>query len=189
MEMPEAGSLDERVRIVEYDPRWSGTFESERAALQECIGPWVTGEIQHVGSTAVPGLPAKPIVDILVGVADLDRSRPCIDRLASLSYMYLSYRAEVMHWFCKLHRGQRTHHLHLVPMGSPRYNDELAFRDALRADPRLAARYATLKKDLAVLYADDRDAYTQHKAPFVREVLAAAGATRRVRGDESHGSH
>lgn len=171
MEEAGAGWINERVHLTEYDPGWAEDFEAERAALDECIGPWIAGGIHHVGSTAVPGLAAKPVIDILVGVADLEQSQPCINRLEALSYRYLPYRTEVMHWFCKLHRGCRTHHLHLVPMGSRRYDDELAFRNALRADPFLAARYAVMKKDLARRFAGDRDAYTQHKAPFIHEVL------------------
>ena len=107
------------------------------------------------------------------GVGSLERSRPCIERLAPLDYLYWPYRSDVMHWFCKPHPARRTHHLHLVPTGSRRYLDELAFRDALRSDSALAARYATLKRDLAVRFRHDREAYTRHKAPFVHEVLAA----------------
>ena len=79
-----------------------------------------------------------------------------------------------MHWLCKPHPARRTHHLHLVPAGSPRYQDELAFRDALRGSPALAAEYAALKHDPAVRFRDDREAYTEHKAPFGRDVLAAS---------------
>ncbi|MFC4606849.1 GrpB family protein [Streptomyces maoxianensis] len=163
---------NEPVHIHDYDPSWPVKFEAERAALQDCIGPWVVGDIHHVGSTAVPGLPAKPIIDILVGVDSLDYSRLCIQRVASLDYLYWPYRSNVMHWFCKPHPARRTHHLHLVPMGSRRYLDELAFRDALRAEPGLAARYAALKRDLAARFRSDREAYTEHKAPFVKGVLA-----------------
>jgi GrpB-like predicted nucleotidyltransferase (UPF0157 family) len=101
----------------------------------------------------------------------LDHSRPCIEKVTSLSYLYSPYLDDVMHWFCKPHLARRTHHLHLVPVRSPRYLDELAFRDALRGDPALAERYAALKHDLAARFPNDRNIYTQHKAPFVREVL------------------
>lgn len=171
MPVPEESAEDEAVHIAAYDPSWPAKFEAERADLQECIGPWVVGGIHHVGSTSVPGLPAKPVIDILVGVETLDHSRPCIEKVTSLSYLYSPYLGDVMHWFCKAHLARRTHHLHLVPVGSPRYVDELAFRDALRGDPALADRYAALKHDLAARFSDDRNTYTQHKAPFVREVL------------------
>ena len=170
-EEPEAA---EHVLIAGYDASWPRKFEAERVALQELISPWVVGGIHHVGSTSVPGLAAKPVIDILVGVESLDRSRPCIDKVASLGYLYWPYRSDVMHWFCKPDPARRTHHLHLVPSGSPRYRDELAFRDALRSDPALTDRYAALKRDLAARFRADREAYTQHKAPFVSEVLAIA---------------
>lgn len=168
----EESEENEPVRIADYDPSWPVKFEAERADLQGCIGPWAVGGIHHVGSTSIPGLPAKPIIDILVGVETLDRSRPCIEKVTSLNYVYWPYLGEVMHWFCKPHPARRTHHLHLVPVGSRRYRDELAFRDALRGDAALAGRYAVLKHDLAARFRDDREAYTRHKAPFVREVLA-----------------
>jgi GrpB-like predicted nucleotidyltransferase (UPF0157 family) len=177
---PREPADDEAVRIAAYDPDWPLKFEAERADLLECIGPWVTGGIHHVGSTSVRGLPAKPVIDILAGVESLDRSRPCIEKLASLRYPYAPYRGDVMHWFCKPHPAHRTHHLHLVPAGSRRYRDELAFRDALREDPALAAEYAALKHELAARFPDDRDAYTEHKAPFVRRVLAAAACWPRA---------
>lgn len=163
----------EIVKIVAYDPDWPAKFEAERAVLDECIAPWVVGGIHHVGSTSVPGLPAKPVIDILVGVESLDQSRPCIENVAPLSYLYAPYLGDVMHWFCKPHVTRRTHHLHLVPVGSPRYVDELDFRDALRGDPTLVQRYATLKRDLAAQFPRDRNVYTEHKGPFVREVLEA----------------
>ena len=166
------------VRIAGYDVSWPGKFEAERALLQELIGPWVVGGIHHVGSTSVPGLPAKPVIDILAGVESLDRSRPCIDKMASLGYLYWPYHSDVMHWFCKPDPARRTHHLHLVPFGSPRYRDELAFRDVLRGDPALTERYAALKRGLAARFPDDREAYTEHKAPFVSEVLAIAHGRR-----------
>lgn len=174
MSAAEESENNEPVRIVDYDLSWPQKFEAERVLLQERIGPWVVGGIDHVGSTSVPGLPAKPIIDILVGVESLDHSRPCIDKVASLNYQYWPYRSDVMHWFCKSDLAGRTHHLHLVPFGSPRYREELAFRDALRGDPALIERYAALKHDLAVRFRDDREGYTQHKAPFVREILAIA---------------
>ena len=169
----EDSAENEPVHIAGYDPSRPSAFEAERAALRDRVGPWITGGIHHAGSASAPGLPAKPITDILVGVASLERSRPCTERLTPLDYLYWPYRSDVMHWFCKPHPARRTHHLHLVPTGSRRYLDELAFRDALRSDSALAARYATLKRDLAVRFRHDREAYTRHKAPFVHEVLAA----------------
>lgn len=164
---------DESIRLVAYDPAWPHCFERERAALSTAIDPWVTAGIHHVGSTAVPGLAAKPIIDILVGVADLDRSRPCIDLLAELEYLYAPYMPTEMHWFCKPHPSRRTHHLHLVAGDSERYRSELAFRDRLRTDAGLTAEYLALKRFLAGRFPNDREAYTAAKSDFVARALVS----------------
>jgi GrpB-like predicted nucleotidyltransferase (UPF0157 family) len=162
---------DEPIRLSAYDHAWPRRFEEERVALAEAIGDWIVGGIHHVGSTAVPGLEAKPIIDILVGVRDLEESRGCFEPLARLDYLYAPYLPEEMHWFCKPHPSRRTHHLHLVPADSQRYADELAFRDRLRADPGAASAYTALKRELAEKFARDREAYTEAKSDFVRRVL------------------
>jgi GrpB-like predicted nucleotidyltransferase (UPF0157 family) len=162
---------DEPVRLVAYDPQWPVRFEEERAALSEAIGEWATGGIHHVGSTAVPGLDAKPVIDILVGVEGLEISRACFEPLAELGYLYAPYRADEMHWFCKPDPSRRTHHLHLVPRASARFRDELAFRDRLRADSELAEEYAKLKREMADRFEHDREAYTDAKAGFIRQAL------------------
>jgi GrpB-like predicted nucleotidyltransferase (UPF0157 family) len=167
---------DEPIRVVAYDPRWPIRFERERALLEQAIGSWVVGGVHHVGSTAVPGLDAKPIVDILVGVEDLETSRACFEPLAQLEYLYAPYLPEEMHWFCKPDPRHRTHHLHLVPRDSSRYRDELAFRDHLRANPEKARDYAELKRRLAVRFGRDREGYTDAKAGFIALVLAEAAA-------------
>jgi len=161
------------VRIVPYDPAWPERFEEERARLASAIADQVVG-IHHVGSTAVPGLEAKPVIDILVGVRDLDSSRSCFDRLRELGYVYAPYRIDEMHWFCKPGPSRRTHHLHLVPVDSARFREELAFRDYLRAHRDVANEYGALKRKLAQEFRTDREAYTAAKTEFVRAVLARA---------------
>lgn len=165
------GSADEQIRIASYDPRWPERFATERRLLAQTIGPWVTGGIHHVGSTSVPGLEAKPVVDILVGVESLEAALDCFEPLAGIGYLYAPYLAGEMHWLCKPGPVRRTHHLHLVPTGSRRYRQELAFRDRLRSDERLAAEYGKLKRQLAERYRDDREAYTEAKAEFIRLAL------------------
>jgi GrpB-like predicted nucleotidyltransferase (UPF0157 family) len=166
--------VDEPVRIRSYDPTWPSRYEEEWEALRAAVGRWVVGGIHHVGSTAVPGLDAKPIIDILVGVEDLSSSRACFEPLAGLRYLYAPYLADEMHWFCKPDPAARTHHLHLVPAGSARFRDELAFRDHLRAHPAVAAEYAALKRELAGRFEEDRNGYTDAKSDFVQRVLAHA---------------
>jgi GrpB-like predicted nucleotidyltransferase (UPF0157 family) len=172
---------DEAIRLVPPDPEWPVRFEEERAELEKVIGEWVVGGIYHVGSTAVPGLEAKPIIDILAGVRDLDEARACFEPLAELEYLYAPYLPEQMHWFCKPDPAHRTHHLHLVPIDSQRYRDELAFRDQLRADSELADRYAALKRELAQAHPNDREAYTDGKSTFISRCLST-NCRRRGRG-------
>jgi GrpB-like predicted nucleotidyltransferase (UPF0157 family) len=162
---------DEPIQLAPPDPSWPARFEEERVALEQAIGQWVEGGIHHVGSTAVPGLEAKPIIDILAGVRDLESARECFGPLARLGYLYAPYLPEEMHWFCKPDPARRTHHLHLVPAGSRRFRDELSFRDRLRADPKLAVEYAALKRDLAERHREDREAYTDAKSALIRAVL------------------
>lgn len=165
---------DQPVEIAEYDERWPGLFDAEAALLRAVIGTFITDGIHHIGSTSVPGLAAKPVIDIMAGVEDLEQSRRCIELVAPLNYLYAPYKADVEHWFCKPDPGFRTHHLHLVPTGSARFRETLAFRDHLREDDAVAAEYAALKRDLAARHGRDRDAYTDAKGDFVAEVLARA---------------
>ena len=169
---------DGPVHIVPYDSAWPGLFERERAALSDVLAPWLVGAIEHVGSTAVRGLAAKPVIDIMAPVRDLESSRPALGALSGSGYCYSPYRDEVMHWFCKPSPAHRTHHLHVVPFPSQLWFDRLAFRDLLRANPTVAAEYANLKHHLARLYEFDRDAYTDAKRPFVEHVLRMVGCER-----------
>jgi GrpB-like predicted nucleotidyltransferase (UPF0157 family) len=169
---------EEPVRIVPYDARWPGHFERERTLLLEAIGPWLAGSIEHIGSTAIPGLPAKPVIDIMAGVTSLDASRPALAPLAACAYCYFPYRPDVMHWFCKPSPAFRTHHLHLVPVQSRLWIERLAFRDYLRAHPDVAVEYAGLKRRLADLHRFDREAYTDAKGPFVQRILQEASGRR-----------
>jgi GrpB-like predicted nucleotidyltransferase (UPF0157 family) len=160
------------VRVVDYDPAWPAAFKAEKALLEPVLAPWLDGEILHVGSTSVPGLGAKPVIDILAAVRSLDESRAAIEPLRGLSYWWFPYRPELMNWFCKPSPEHRTHHLHLVVPGSRAWREELAFRDALRAEPETARAYEALKRRLADEHAHDREAYTDAKAAFVADVLA-----------------
>ena len=163
-----------RVQIVPYDPAWPSLFEQERALLQEALGEWLAGPVEHFGSTAIPGLAAKPVIDIMAGVDSLQASHPAIAAAGGLGYVYYPYRPDVMHWFCKPSAAFRTHHLHLVPVNSPLWIERLAFRDYLRRDPTVAAEYAELKGQLAKQFEFDRESYTDAKGPFIQHVLGLA---------------
>lgn len=162
------------IELVPYDPSWPARFEQERRRLEQVLGPWLAGPIEHIGSTAIAGMPGKPIIDIMVPIGDLDAARPAIAAAEGAGYVHYPYRADVMHWFCKPSAARRTHHLHLVPQASPLWCERLAFRDRLRADRALAAEYAALKIALARRFRHDREAYTDAKGPFVVRVLALA---------------
>lgn len=174
MAIPPAPPADALVEIVPYDPRWPALFGAERLLLDAALAPWLAGPVEHIGSTAVPGLPAKPVIDIMAPVHSLAGSTEAISAVAPLDYLYAPYKPDQMHWFCKPSPAHRTHHLHLVPWGSGLWQRRLAFRDALRGSAGLAARYAALKQRLAVQYRHDREGYTEAKAPFIAEVLGPA---------------
>ena len=163
---------DAPVEVVAYDVTWPSKFEAERLLLEAILARWLAGSIEHIGSTAVPLQPAKPVIDIMAPVYSLKASRPAIEAAATTGYVYYPYKAEVMHWFCKPSPYHRTHHLHLVPFGSPLWHQRLDFRDALRRNPTLAAEYAELKLRLAEKFRLDREAYTEAKSPFVQRVLS-----------------
>jgi GrpB-like predicted nucleotidyltransferase (UPF0157 family) len=164
---------DQPVEIHEYDPAWSERFRDQRAAVEGILAPWLVAPVEHVGSTAVRGLAAKPVVDMLAGVRNLEEARACIDLLSEDGWLWAPYREEVEHWFCRPSPTERTHHLHVVEHGGTDWREMLAFRDALRADATLRDGYAALKRDLAVRHRDDREAYTQAKADFVVAALAS----------------
>lgn len=166
------------IEVVPYDPSWPSKFEAERAHLEGVLAKWLVGDIEHIGSTAVPGLSAKPVIDIMAPVQTLEASRPAIEAVVRAGYVHYPYRAEVMHWFCKPAPEKRTHHLHLVPIGSLLWLERLAFRDALRNSATLAAEYADLKVRLAARFRNNREAYTEAKTPFVNHVLFKHTARR-----------
>jgi GrpB-like predicted nucleotidyltransferase (UPF0157 family) len=160
------------IEITEYDELWPRMFKIEREVLADLLSPWLAGPIEHVGSTAVPGMSAKPVIDIMAAVESLEVSRNAIAALRTIDYQYAPYHPDVMHWFCKPGPAMRTHHLHLVPHGSPLWMERIAFRDCLRSDAALAQEYAVLKKHLAQMHRQDREAYTEAKAPFISAALA-----------------
>lgn len=163
---------EEMISLAPYDPAWPRLFAEERTRLEVVLRPWLAGPIEHIGSTAVPGLTAKPVIDIMAGVRDLESSLEAGRALARLDYVYFPYRPDVMHWFCKPSPERRTHHLHLVPIGSALWSDRLLFRDYLRSTPAAASEYAALKGVLAARYHRDREAYTEAKSDFVGSILA-----------------
>jgi GrpB-like predicted nucleotidyltransferase (UPF0157 family) len=165
------------IALVSYDPEWAPRFEMERELLARVLAPWLQDGIHHIGSTAIPGIAAKPIIDMMAGVRDLQESRAAFGPLREQSYLFAPHRPEEAHHFSKpsLRLSEITHSLHLTEPGSDLWRERIAFRDALRADPELVAEYGALKQRLANSYADDVKAYTGEKRAFVARVLEQAG--------------
>ncbi len=162
------------VILEEYDSSWVSKFEEEKAHLLSIAGEWNYGSVEHVGSTAVPGMVAKPVIDVMFGVQSLEESKPAIDTIVENGYEYWPYKTEVMHWFCKPSDAFRTHHLHLIPFESSLWQERIKFRELLRSNKHVALQYAQLKRELAASHKEDREQYTQKKWPFIQEALANA---------------
>jgi GrpB-like predicted nucleotidyltransferase (UPF0157 family) len=162
------------IDVVPYDPSWPERFTAERTLLEPLLAPWLEGGIHHIGSTAIPGIAAKPIIDMIAGVRDLGGARAASSPLGSVGYVDAPHRPDVAHHFAKPSREAAQFGLHLTEPGSALWRERLTFRDALRADPELAADYEQLKLRLA-RELDSTEAYTSAKRAFVRRVLAAHG--------------
>ncbi len=157
------------VRLVPYSPEWKLYFEREKAALQEKLGSHIL-DIQHIGSTSIPGMPAKPIIDIAIAVQDFELAKTCIPLVESLGY---EYRGEFgiphRHYFVK--GNPRLYHIHMSEITSVEWQNTIRFRDYLYSHPGTAQEYADLKQQLALKYPQDREAYLEGKTEFVRGVL------------------
>ncbi|MGH8876660.1 MAG: GrpB family protein [Stackebrandtia sp.] len=164
--------------IHQHDPRWSDRADRERERLTELLRPWLVDGVEHVGSTAVPGLAAKPIVDLMASVSEPDAVvTRAVRQLSADGWCFVPPELDQRDWrrfFVKPDPSgrHRLAHLHVIAAGHPRWREQLVFRDALRRDPRLVQRYADLKRRLADGHGDDREAYTEAKTTFVTEVLA-----------------
>lgn len=162
------------VLVVEYDPHWPDLFVQEAERVRAVLGQVIA--IEHFGSTAVPGLAAKPILDLLVEVRSLEEARDAVPALAELGYAFWADNPDTDRLFFVKGlppNGPRTHHLHIVEPGNPLWK-RLLFRDYLRLHPEEAARYAALKRALAVRFPTDREGYTQAKTEYIEQVMQKA---------------
>ncbi|MBS3778167.1 MAG: GrpB family protein [Candidatus Thermoplasmatota archaeon] len=170
----------EEIAIVSYNPSWPRLFEKEKTFLQEILPSKLIGKIEHFGSTAVPGLSAKPIIDMLIEVNSLEETKKnIVPILEAEGYEYL-WRPTIgtdppyYAWFIKRNSdGLRSHHIHMVESDSELWN-RLLFRDYLRDFPAEAKRYDTLKKSLAKRYAHDRIGYTKQKSTYIKNIMKKA---------------
>jgi GrpB-like predicted nucleotidyltransferase (UPF0157 family) len=151
--------------IVDYDPEWPREFDALRDRAASAVGD-VAVAIEHVGSTAVPGLAAKPIIDLVVVVEPEDVQR-AVERLVAIGYVHRGNLGVEGREAFSAPEGDRRHHLYVSPTDSEELRAQLAFRDRLRLDGTLAAEYEALKRELAVEFRDDRMGYTDAKTEFV----------------------
>jgi GrpB-like predicted nucleotidyltransferase (UPF0157 family) len=171
----------EQAAVRPPDPRWPARAAAERDRLAGLLAPWLADGVEHVGSTAVPGLAAKPVLDLMASVRDPDELiAGALALLTADGWCYvppeLDSGSAWRRFFVKPDASgrHRMAHLHVIRAGHPRWAAQLAFRDALRADDGLARRYEALKWQLAREHGHDREAYTRGKGAFVAAVLGRA---------------
>jgi GrpB-like predicted nucleotidyltransferase (UPF0157 family) len=169
------------IEVRDYDPRWPTLFDEECSRLRGVFGSMAVA-IEHMGSTSVPGLAAKPIIDLLVGVQSLpDAKSVCVEPLRVMGYTHITaYEAWLPAelFFRKGIPGPWTHHLHVMELSNPRWEEYLLFRDYLRSHPETASAYGSLKKSMALAFKDDIEGFRNSKHSFVVNVLAKARAER-----------
>jgi GrpB-like predicted nucleotidyltransferase (UPF0157 family) len=171
----------EGVHLSAYDPRWPGLAAGYADELRPVLGRWLLGPVEHVGSTAVPGLVAKPVIDLMARAADVDAvAGQAAGTLGEMNWCHVPPELDGRPWrrfFAKVSPDgrHRLAHLHLMSAGAARWDQQLRFRDALRASPALREEYAAVKTRLARTHAGDRERYTDEKAAFVTRVLRDLG--------------
>jgi GrpB-like predicted nucleotidyltransferase (UPF0157 family) len=165
---------EEAIEVVPYDPAWPAQFQRERQRIAAALGDAAVA-IEHIGSTAVPGLASRPIVDVMVGVEDVERSGQAVAGLIDLGFDYLpELEAQLpkQRYFRK--PAPTAVHVHMVERGSAAFERHLLLRDYLRTHPEAVQEYSRLKRGLVLRFHHDRKAYVEGKAGFVEAVAAAA---------------
>lgn len=170
--------MTQRVVLVPYNPKWPARFEAAKAAILEaCAG--IVKTVEHIGSTSIPGLAAKDIIDMMPGLERFEDGQRCVAGLEGLGY---EYRGEFgipgRHYFVRNDRetGERLEHLHMYAIGHDEWTAHLALRDYLRAHDEWRDRYEALKRELAAKYPTDVETYAEAKTEFVKQVVALHAA-------------
>jgi GrpB-like predicted nucleotidyltransferase (UPF0157 family) len=161
-----------KVQLVPYDPQWPIEFDKERLEIEKAIGADILS-VDHIGSTSIPGLCAKPIIDILIGLKDFGDGFRCVSALEKLGYTFRGeHGIPGRHYFRK--GSPRTHHLHMYTRGTPDWQHHILFRDYLRAHAAQRDSYAELKTALAKQYPENREKYLDGKAAFIQNIIQLA---------------
>jgi GrpB-like predicted nucleotidyltransferase (UPF0157 family) len=178
----EESTVPAPVVIVEYDPRWPTMYEQERDLILGATGDLIV-VVEHIGSTAVPNLGGKRIIDILAGVRCLEDAERCVEPLAVIGYEYVPEYNEVIPERRYFHKGPpegRTFHLHMAEYRGDFWTKHLLFRDWLQGHPEDAREYFRLKKELADRFGRDREGYTEAKTGFIESIVTRARSARRT---------
>lgn len=166
--------MEEVVMLEAYNANWATEFDSEQRKLRKLLGDQAIA-IEHIGSTSVPGLAAKPVIDLMAGVQELELACAFIEPLASLGYEHVIHvEFPERRFFRKGPWRAGTHHLHVYLYGSTAWTNQILFRNYLRKHAGVREQYQQLKEELAVRFPQDRVAYTKGKHPFITDVLRQA---------------
>lgn len=165
------GLENNAVRLHDYTPLWADLYREEKKRILAAVGSLII-DLQHIGSTAIPGIKAKPILDMMAGVAKLEKALTCKAALETIGYDYIS-QAGIANDYVFGKGVERTHYLHVVEYGGAKWTDHLSFRDRLRNDPELAQAYEKLKEELSRKFSDSRVKYHDAKAKFISEVVGS----------------
>src|SRR6185503_19220240 len=159
------------VSLHDYTPLWADLYREEEIRIRAAVGHLII-DLQHIGSTAIPGIKAKPILDMMAGIAQLDQALLCQAPLQAIGYDYI-VGAGIANDYVFGKGAARTHYLHVVEYGGEKWTNHLRFRDRLRNDPELAQAYESLKEELSRKFRDSRAKYHEAKSEFINEVTAA----------------
>ncbi|WP_394122068.1 GrpB family protein [Planococcus donghaensis] len=164
----------EKIAIVKPDPTWKDKGIRESEELYNLLSAFGVKEVEHIGSTSIPNLSAKPIIDLMATISSLQDIKEIVDMLSLHDWHYVPPELDKQQWrrfFVKVKNDKRIAHLHLMQDGEERWEEQLNFRNKLRANVDLTDQYAALKKQLAEEFNSDREKYTEAKTEFIRNVL------------------
>ena len=165
------------VRLVPYDPGWVVLFEEEKARLSRALGDLAL-DIQHVGSTAIPGGVAKPIIDIGIAVESFEAASVCVKPMEEMGYVYGGENGIPRRHYFNKYDPRSTHHVHMFEITSQNWRDHILFRDYMRSHPEAVQAYTNLKLQLLEQFPTNREAYTEGKAEFISGIIETASDSK-----------
>ncbi|MBU0904122.1 MAG: GrpB family protein [Firmicutes bacterium] len=168
----------EKIEIIKPDPMWEDKGIQEKEELCNLLSPFGVKQVEHIGSTAIPNLPAKPIIDLMASIPSFQHINKIVKNLSLHDWHYVPPELDNQPWrrfFVKVKDDKRVAHLHLMQEGEDRWEKQLEFRNKLRTNAHLAEEYASIKSQLAQEFNNDRERYTEAKTEFINKVLFNSG--------------